>query len=110
MPAVSLFKLLVVKYAIKFMLYIYVSFVYLYFIKNTLITTLLTSIIFVILVLLSVAFLTLLERKKLASIQNRKGPNKVGFWGIMQPVVDGIKLILKETVFPINSLFGVFIL
>lgn len=55
-------------------------------------------LIVVIIVFLSVCFLTLLERKILGYVQNRKGPNKVLLLGLLQPVIDGGKLILKRII------------
>lgn len=61
------------------------------------------SLLLVIFVIVSVAFLTLLERKVLGFIQIRKGPNKIGFLGILQPFCDAIKLFTKEQILPIFS-------
>lgn len=60
--------------------------------------------------LIAIAFLTIAERKLLGSIQRRKGPNVVGFLGLLQPFADGLKLFSKETIVPKDSSPYVFIL
>ncbi len=48
-------------------------------------------------------YLTLLERKLVGRIQNRYGPNRVGFWGLLQPIADGVKMLTKEDIVPMNA-------
>jgi NADH-quinone oxidoreductase subunit H len=54
-------------------------------------------------IIVSVAFFTLAERKIMASIQRRKGPNVTGVWGLLQPIADGLKLVTKELIVPSKS-------
>ena len=61
------------------------------------------SAIVVLPVLLGVAYLTWLERKVAGFIQVRLGPQHVGYRGLLQPIADGIKLILKENVTPLAA-------
>lgn len=59
--------------------------------------------------LVSIAYLTLAERKVLGYIQGRKGPNVVGAYGILQPLVDGLKLFTKEIIIPNNANMYIYI-
>lgn len=68
----------------------------------------LKSLLLIIPILLSIAFLTLFERKILGYCQLRKGPNFIGLYGILQPIADGIKLFLKETTIPNHSNFIIY--
>lgn len=63
----------------------------------------LKSLILLVSVLLSVAFLVLAERKTMGYIQRRKGPVFVGFWGVLQSIADGLKLVLKSSL----NVFGI---
>jgi len=71
---------------------------------------LLISLLIIVPVIFSVAFFTVAERKILAKIHRREGPSIVGFWGLLQPISDGLKLILKEIIIPIKAYPIIFVL
>lgn len=60
-------------------------------------------LIIIVPLLISVAYFTLAERKILGAIQRRRGPNVVGIYGLLQPLSDGFKLLVKETVLPSSA-------
>ncbi len=72
--------------------------------------TVIKIVAIVIPVLLSVAYLTYAERKVIGAMQLRRGPNVVGPFGLLQPIADGLKLFLKETIVPSGANRAVFII
>ena len=72
--------------------------------------TLIKIILIVAPLMLGVAYLTLAERKVIGYMQVRIGPNRVGPWGLIQPIADGLKLLLKEIIIPSRSSKGIFII
>lgn len=66
-------------------------------------------LLIVVPLLIAVAYFTLFERKVIASMQRRRGPNVVGIFGLLQPLADGLKLLLKETVLPSSANLTLFI-
>jgi NADH-quinone oxidoreductase subunit H len=75
-----------------------------------LVITLIKILVIVVPLLISVAYFTLAERKILGAIQRRRGPNVVGAFGLLQPLSDGFKLLVKETVLPSNANKFIFII
>ena len=66
-------------------------------------------LIIIVPILISVAYFTLAERKIMGAIHRRRGPNVVGTYGLLQPLADGFKLFVKETVIPSNANSFIFI-
>jgi NADH-quinone oxidoreductase subunit H len=69
----------------------------------------LSFVLMIIPVLIAVAYFTLFERQTLAALQRRQGPNIVGFYGLFQPLADGLKLLMKESIFPKSANLLIFI-
>lgn len=79
-------------------------------VDNTLLFTVLKIVAIIVPLMLGVAYLTLAERKVIGYIQVRIGPNRVGPWGLLQPIADGLKLALKEVIFPAKSNLYLFLI
>ncbi len=71
--------------------------------KGFLLVTVIKMIVVFTVVMVGVALLTLMERKVSAWMQIRLGPNRVGFWGLLQPAADGVKNIIKEETLPARA-------
>jgi len=68
------------------------------------------SLVKILFILGIVAFYTIAERKIMGAIQRRKGPNVVGILGMLQPLADGFKLIIKEVLVPTHALFIIYLI
>jgi NADH:ubiquinone oxidoreductase subunit H len=77
--------------------------------SNILSNLLLVDLVKIICLLIAIAYYTLAERKIMAAIQRRKGPNVVGFYGLLQPLADGLKLLSKELLIPTTANSRIFL-
>ena len=80
------------------------------FYNKLMLLSLIEVLIVIVPLLLSVAFLTLAERKAMGSMQRRLGPNIVGYYGLLQPFADALKLFVKESVIPAHANKALFLL
>ena len=85
------------------------KFLFLYILMNVIDVSILKTLPIILPILLAVAFFTVLERKVLASMQRRRGPNVVGIYGLLQAIADAVKLLSKETLIPGASNLYIFI-
>src|SRR4051812_26504336 len=72
--------------------------------------TILKILSIIVPLLISVAYFTIAERKIMGAIQRRRGPNVIGFIGLLQPLADGLKLFAKETTLPTSANSSIFLL
>jgi NADH-quinone oxidoreductase subunit H len=72
--------------------------------------TILKILSIVVPLLIAVAYFTIAERKIMGAIQRRRGPNVIGFIGLLQPLADGLKLFAKETILPTSTNTSIFLI
>jgi len=94
----------------SFFIILTLIFIKLIFIKLIFIDSEFYFLFFIVPIILSIAFFTLYERKILAAMQRRRGPNVVGIYGFLQAFADGFKLLSKETILPMFVNNYIFIL
>ena len=79
-------------------------------VAQTVLFTVIKIMVIIVPLMLGVAYLTLAERKVIGFIQVRIGPNRVGPWGLLQPIADGLKLMMKEVILPAKSNLYLFLI
>lgn len=77
---------------------------------NLLLEWVIKTIVILLILVTAVAYVTLMERKVMGWIQLRVGPNRVGPWGLLQPLADGLKMIFKEDIVPTQASRWLYIL
>jgi NADH-quinone oxidoreductase subunit H len=77
---------------------------------NLLLEWVIKTIVILLILVTAVAYVTLMERKVMSWIQLRVGPNRVGPWGLLQPLADGLKMIFKEDIVPTQASRWLYIL
>ncbi|MEK6322118.1 MAG: NADH-quinone oxidoreductase subunit NuoH [Acidobacteriota bacterium] len=77
---------------------------------NLLLEWIIKTIVILFILVTAVAYVTLMERKVMSWIQMRVGPNRVGPWGLLQPLADGLKMIFKEDIVPLQASRWLYIL
>ena len=90
-------------------MFLFFKIIIIYIILNYLSIDLLKGLPIILPILLAVAFFTVFERKILAAMQRRRGPNVVGIYGLLQAIADAIKLLSKETLIPGSSNLYIFL-
>jgi NADH-quinone oxidoreductase subunit H len=110
-PRINIFYRFFFNIILKFLLMILIllKFSFLFFILNIDLNWL-RFLPIILPLILSIAFFTLFERKILAAMQRRRGPNITGIYGLLQAFADGFKLIGKETIIPSSSNYIIFII
>lgn len=83
--------------------YFFYEYYYIIYPLGVLLSILSKFLILLVPILISVAYMTLAERKVMGFMQRRKGPNVVGIMGLLQPFADALKLFVKETIIPANA-------
>src|SRR5579859_7099920 len=80
------------------------------FLNNIIVANVIKSAILIVILLTAFAYMTLIERRVVARIQGRLGPNRAGPSGLLQPVADALKMAFKEQLVPSQAKKGIYII